>query len=152
VKPDIVAAGNRVVAYQATGSTLATQYPGNRPLVSSIVVGGANTASPYFFEMSGTSMAAPLVSGAAALLVQKDPTLTPDQVKARLMRTAWRGFTKTTNVYDAVTAQTYTANHDIFTIGDGQLDIWAAFNDTNKGSGTAASPSLVYNATNKTAL
>ena len=33
-----------------------------------------------------------MVSGAAALLLQKTPGLTPDQVKARLMKTAWKSF------------------------------------------------------------
>ena len=33
-------------------------------------------------------MAAPVVAGAAALLLQADPTLTPDTVKARLMLSA----------------------------------------------------------------
>ena len=37
-------------------------------------------------------MATPVVSGAAALLIQKSPSLTPDQVKARLMKTATKSF------------------------------------------------------------
>ena len=41
-----------------------------------------------FFRGSGTSQAAAVVSGAAALLLQQRPGLTPDQVKALLVRTA----------------------------------------------------------------
>jgi subtilisin family serine protease len=37
---------------------------------------------------SGTSLAAPVVSGAAALLLSLHPTWTPDQVRARLTSTA----------------------------------------------------------------
>jgi len=35
-------------------------------------------------------MATGVVSGAVADLLQKSPYLTPDQVKARLMKTAWK--------------------------------------------------------------
>ena len=41
-----------------------------------------------YYELSGTSMAAPMVSATAALLFQKDPTLNPATVKARLMKSA----------------------------------------------------------------
>ncbi len=37
------------------------------------------------FYMSGTSQAAAVVSGIAALVLQKYPLLTPDEVKARIM-------------------------------------------------------------------
>jgi subtilisin family serine protease len=41
----------------------------------------------YAFE-SGTSLSAPIVSGAAALLLSRHPDWTPDQVRARLIATA----------------------------------------------------------------
>jgi len=48
--------------------------------------------SPSHYKLSGTSIATPVVTGATALLLQKDASLTPDEVKARLMKTASKGF------------------------------------------------------------
>jgi hypothetical protein len=47
-----------------------------------------NPALLDYFEMSGTSMAAPVVSATAALMVEQDPSLNPGTVKARLMMSA----------------------------------------------------------------
>jgi serine protease AprX len=146
VKPDLVAPGNRVVSYQSKGSLLPALYPANQLPIDSFVAGGSAAYSPYFLTLSGTSMATPVVSGVAALLIDRNSGITPDQVKAKLMKTAWRGFpatmsTTVTNSNGSTT--TYTAANDIFTIGAGQIDAWAAYNDSDLPYGTAASPSTV---------
>jgi serine protease AprX len=73
--PDLVAPGDRVVTLRDPGSYLDTQYPAAR-------------IGERLFRGSGTSQAAAVVSGAAALLLSQRPDLTPDQVKALLTRTA----------------------------------------------------------------
>ncbi len=82
VKPDLVAPGNAQVSLRVAGSTLDTLYPQYEVTPTS--------GTSKYFVLSGTSMATPVVSGAVALMLQKTPTLTPDQVKARLMKTAWK--------------------------------------------------------------
>jgi serine protease AprX len=148
VKPDLVAPGNRVVSYQSAGAYLPMQYPNNQIPVDSFIAGGSSSYSPYYLTLSGTSMATPLVAGVAVMLIDKNPAITPDQIKAKLMKTAWRGFpvkmsTTVTNQNGSTT--TYSATNDIFTMGAGQIDAWAAYNNTDLPSGTAASPSaLLY--------
>jgi serine protease AprX len=73
-KPEVMAPGAHIVSTLAPNS--AFQY-----LCPTCIVGGA------YFKAGGTSMAAPVVSGAVALLLQARPYLTPDQVKAALMAT-----------------------------------------------------------------
>jgi hypothetical protein len=45
------------------------------------------------------------------------------------------------------TTTTYTANNDIFTIGAGQVDAWAAYNNTPFPAGSAASPRRCFTRT-----
>jgi serine protease AprX len=94
-------------------------------------------------------MATPLVSGAVALMLQQNPSLTPDQVKARLMKTAWKGFNQYTQSYDSW-GNTYSNQYDIFTYGAGYLDIDAALNNTDLAAGVALSPTAVYDPTTGT--
>jgi len=74
-KPDLVAPGRRLVSVRVPGSTLDTLYPDR-------AVSAQNGAT--YFRLTGTSQATAVVSGAVALLLQRRPDLTPDQVKALL--------------------------------------------------------------------
>jgi len=105
-KPDLVAPGRNIIARLVNQNMgLANAHP-------------ANKVGDQYFSMSGTSMAAPMVSGAVALLLQDEPKLTPDQAKYRLMATAnksWSG-------YDATKS------------GAGYLDVYAAVNGSTTQS------------------
>src|SRR5258708_38649456 len=98
------------------------------------------------FTLSGTSMATPVVSGAAALLLQKQPSLTPDQVKARLMKTAYKGSAPNSTYVDPTTGMSYTEQNDIFTVGAGYLDLQAALLNTDLSTGLAKSPTVHFDA------
>jgi subtilisin family serine protease len=97
--PDLVAPGKSIVSLRDPGSYLDTNRPEGR-------------VNSRFTRGSGTSQAAAIVSGAAALLLDDRPYLTPDQVK-RLMRT---------------TARDLPSEFDEMSEGRGTLDIRAASN------------------------
>jgi serine protease AprX len=120
VKPDVVASGRRVVSLRVIGSYLDNLLPDRV------------TATNYF-RLSGTSMATPVVSGIAALLIAQNRYLTPNQVKYILKSTAhpMPGVPTTTQ-------------------GSGQVDalaairqVWSVYGAANVGqtpsSGTATS-------------
>jgi len=147
-KPDIVAPGNLVTSLKYVNDSLALENPTFETLYGFYIsnIPGVKSSAQYF-PLSGTSMATGVASGAVALLLQAEPNLTPDQVKAFLMRDADRSyFPQTSSVTDPTTGIVYNANYDAFTIGAGYLDINAALNDVQSGTvvpaGTAMSPSL----------
>lgn len=74
-KPEIYVPGRRLISVLSLGSVLATQYPGN-------IVGSS------YFQLSGTSMAAGVASGAAALVLHEHPDWTPFQVKYAMTKSA----------------------------------------------------------------
>jgi serine protease AprX len=143
VKPDLVAPGNLVVSLLSPGSTLARTYPGNIVAPSYYNAGAASL--PQYLQLSGTSMATPAVSGAVALMLQKNPSLTPDTVKARLMKTAGKTFPPFSTATDPTTGQTYVSAYDIFTIGAGYLNVSAALASTDMAWESAVSPHAQYN-------
>jgi serine protease AprX len=106
-KPDLVAPGKNIIARLVNSNMgLAQAHPSNK------------VSDGVYFRMSGTSVSAPMVSGAVALLLQDEPNLNPDQVKYRLMATA----NKTFFGYTSAKA------------GAGILDIFSAIRGTTKNS------------------
>ncbi len=145
-KPDIVAPGNQTVSTLAsTNAQIVSLYPQNAVALNTYSTYGGSSASSYYFTLSGTSMATPVVSGAAALLLQQNPFLTPDQVKARLMKSAYKTFPRYSSTTDPTTGITYTSQYDMFTVGAGYLDIQAALSNldlTSSAAGSALSPAV----------
>jgi serine protease AprX len=80
IKPDIAAPGVTIVASRAVGSTIDLQHPEAR-------------VEDAYFKGTGTSQAAAIVSGVAALMFQANPSLTPDEAKTAIMRGAARSST-----------------------------------------------------------
>jgi serine protease AprX len=147
VKPDLIAPGNNVISLLASPTcTLVTTYPSTQIPVSTYAYSGgqgnwgSQKLSTNYFRLSGTSMAAPVVSGAAALLLQNQPFLTPDQVKARLMKTASKSLQPYSTDSDSWYSRSYGIQADIFTIGAGYLDIGAALNNNDVVTAPALSP------------
>ncbi|TML15038.1 MAG: hypothetical protein E6G33_09265 [Actinobacteria bacterium] len=71
-KPDLAAPGRYMVGPVPVTSTLYAERPDH-------------VVEPGYMELSGTSFAAPIASGVAALILGRHPEYTPDQVKGALM-------------------------------------------------------------------
>ncbi len=153
-KPDIMAPGSQIASLRNSSSTLVTQNPTLQTLRSDYMVKGDSAVSADYFPLSGTSMASAVVSGAAALLIQDKPSLTPDQVKALLMRDADKtAFPASSTVTDSTGS--YSAYNDLLTVGAGYLDIEAAIIDANHNAGKlpagyALSPTVVLDPATET--
>lgn len=119
-KPDLVAPGLGMVSSRAPGSTLDTEHPVAR-------------VGDHYFKGSGTSQAAAVVSGVAALMIQANPSITPDVLKATLVKTARKmggllglsalgsgaGLVDATAAVNAAVANTYAnkpANRGLLTV------------------------------------
>lgn len=120
LKPDIVAYGNLVASLYDSQGALDQTYTANQ--IQPALVGGHGPIQ--YFVLSGTSMATPAVSGAAALMLEGNSSLSPDTVKLRLMLSADKW------------------GSDAFTYGAGYLDIPAAMANTAVARSPMLSPEL----------
>jgi serine protease AprX len=81
-KPDLVAPGTGTVSLAAAGSHFATSKP------EFLIDGSPAIGYKPYLALTGSSMAAPVVSGTVALMLEANPSLTPNLVKAILQYTA----------------------------------------------------------------
>lgn len=130
LKPDLLAPGNRVIGAATKNSKLGQLL---KSRLKSCKKNGCSDDAVYL-EMSGTSMATPIVSAAVALMLDKDPTLSPATVKARLMRSA------------------YKIDADPTESGAGLLNAEAALNDSGVVAGEALSPLMLFDTESNTVL
>jgi serine protease AprX len=75
-KPDVVSPGVSTLSLRSPGSYIDQNY------------GDTAAFGQHYFKGTGTSMSTATVAGVAAQILQKDPSLTPNKVKFRLMETA----------------------------------------------------------------
>ncbi len=131
-KPDIAAPGGHLLSLRAPDSTIDTQFPPPS--------GGA------YRRGSGTSMAAGLVSGAVALMLQMDRSLTPDRIKFELLDTAAGAASFDRNSVGAGVPSAYRA---VTQAADGVADVGLERSnglgrlDLSRGSVSVQSPGLL---------
>lgn len=75
IKPDIVSPGVAITSLRSPRSFLDKTNPDAR-------------VGTWYFTLSGTSMATPIVSGTVAQILQQNPNLKPDQVKSLFIQNA----------------------------------------------------------------
>ena len=116
VKPDLVAPGGHLLGIIPDDSWIAMEYP------------QYFNAEGDYFTMSGTSQATAVVAGVVALMLESDPSLTPDDVKCRLMATA-----------RSAEREDGSAAYSVFQQGAGMIDALAA---TSSGAGNCANQGM----------
>ncbi|HEY3093027.1 MAG TPA: S8 family peptidase [Vicinamibacterales bacterium] len=99
-KPDLAAPGNKIISLEAPGSYIPTHYPSEHI---------AGSGSNGYLRMSGTSMSAPMVTGAVALLLQAQPSMSASQAKFVLQ-----------------SGSTYMVEAGVYGAGAGNANFWTS--------------------------
>ena len=110
-KPDLVAPGVGIYSLSSPGSTLYDRWE------DFLLPGAGPSPDMPYLSLSGTSQAAPVVAGTVALMLQANPSLTPNAVKAILQYTA--------EMYDGYS---YLAQGAGFLNARGAIDLALTFN------------------------
>ena len=97
-KPDVVAPGVHTVSLRSPGSAIDNKY------------GSTAAIGSGYFKGTGTSMSTATVSGVVAQILQANPSLTPDQVKHRLMSTSRKIANTDPNAAGAGVVDAYAAS------------------------------------------
>ena len=132
MKPEVTAPGSKIMA-----SLTADKI---KPAEASTI-----EADGVHYGSDGTSMATPHIAGAVALMLQQDPTMTPETVKARLYSTVQ------TNPFSTNLPAFNPAAPDVppnpnYTWGYGILDAAAAVKASQPSTGTPVTAIEFYNA------
>ena len=132
MKPEITAPGSKVFAALTADKA--------RPAAP-----GETEADGVHYGQDGTSMATPHVTGAIALMLQQDPTMTPETVKQRLYSTVQSNAFSTNLPAFNPAAPDNPANPN-YTWGYGILDAAAAVKASQPATGAAVDAVEFYHA------
>ncbi|HEY8922002.1 MAG TPA: S8 family serine peptidase, partial [Candidatus Limnocylindria bacterium] len=142
--PDVVAPGVHIASLLVPGSYIDRRY------------GAAGMVGDRFLRGSGTSQAAAVTTGAAALLLQENPGATPDQLKKLLTSSAEdldnaavasQGSGEINLKVGFSTALSKTVQHFIPSIGIGSLELARGTNHLTAGGVTLTGEKDIFGAT-----
>lgn len=121
IKPDITAPGLTIATSVNSWDTAYTETGSSSSNVISKFTHPVSSKDYYYAEFAGTSASSPLAAGVVALLLQADPTLTPDRVKEIIFETA---------IKDAFTGSIPTVGNNNW--GHGKINAYSALRKLQK--------------------
>lgn len=119
IKPDIAAPGLTIATASSSLDTAYTPTGSSKNLVVAKCTHPVSGKEYYYSEFTGTSASGPAASGIVALMLQANPSLTPDKVKTILFQTA---------ITDAATGTLPAAGNN--TWGHGKINAYGAVKET----------------------